>query len=217
MLFSILVNRRRHRAAMEKLRSGFSKQRAIGAIVETYRAGDYETALSAADALKEIDPSSYHFFRGWLLMQLDRFDEAERHLRNSAVMRSDGLLAAIVHSSLGQLLLERQQYERALECFQTSLRYAPERGATHRDFADAWLRRGDPQQGLKWAELAVAKERVSKMPPESRDLDLSENLATLAWAVACASRDRAKVDRLVRRPSPSRICIAWPLPRRRCM
>jgi tetratricopeptide (TPR) repeat protein len=56
---------------------------------------------------------------------------------------------------------------------------------------DAWLRRGNPAEALNWARVAVEKGRASTQ--ESR-LDLSTNLAMLAWAVASASGDRDEVD-----------------------
>jgi hypothetical protein len=74
----------------------------------------------------------------------------------------------------------------------------PGHGSTHRAIAETWLRRGnDPTEALKWARLAVEEDSALMSIPEDRHIDLGEDLATLAWAVAVTSQDRAEVDRLV--------------------
>ena len=73
----------------------------------------------------------------------------------------------------------------------------PTAGPTYRYIADAWLRQDNAAEGLKWAEVAVEKGRASTAPEESRNTDLGENLATLAWAIAATSADRQKVEQMV--------------------
>ena len=68
------------------------------------------------------------------------------------------------------------------------------------------MRRGGlASDSLQWAQRAVQEDRDRSReslngPPEIREvcnINLAEDLATLAWAVAAGSRDRAEVDRLV--------------------
>jgi tetratricopeptide (TPR) repeat protein len=187
---------------MEHLRSLTKKQRAIKAVLDAYREGDYETGLHASAALQSVDEASYYFFHGSMLTQLGQFQEAERDLRKCASLPQDGPLTAIAYSSLGQLLVELERYDEAMKCFETSLRHDPQRGASDRDIASAWLRRGRAEEALKSARTAVEKERGSTLPAEAGDLNLREALATLAWAVACTSRDRGEVDQLAAEAAP---------------
>ena len=108
-------------------------------------------------------------------------------------------LTALNRAVLGELYLERGRYGEAIRCFEASLSDWPGRGSCHRAIAEAWLRKGDdPAEALKWAQLAVEEDRVAKdYTQEVRDTNLGEDLGTLAWAVAVASRDAAEVDRLV--------------------
>jgi tetratricopeptide (TPR) repeat protein len=202
MLFSVLSLGRRHRKSMEHLRSLMGKQRGIAAVLDAYRLGDYETGLRASAALQSADEASYYFFHGSMLTQLGRFQEAERDLRKCASLPQDGPLTAIAYSSLGQLLVESERYDEAMKCFETSLRHDPQRGASDRDIACAWLRRGKAAEALKSARAAVEKERGSTLPAEAGDLNLREALATLAWAVASTSHDRGEVDHLAAEAAP---------------
>jgi tetratricopeptide (TPR) repeat protein len=191
---------------MNQLRTATLRPNAINAIVDAYRKGDYAGALQAAEALKSNPEHAalYFFFSGAMLMHLGRLEEAEPYLRRNLTAASDTKLTAVAYSSLGQLLLEMQRYDEAFECFQTSLGYWPDRGSCHRDIAEAWLRRGDnTSYAVEWALRGVQLERSrDDLPdsPEGRELcniDLAEDLATAAWAIAADSRDRSQVDRLV--------------------
>jgi len=202
MLFAVRSLRRRHRKSMEHFQSTTGKQRAIEAVVDAYRKGDYETGLRASETLKAIDEASFYFFQGSMLTQLGRFQEAESNLMKCASLRREAPLAAIAYSSLGQLLVETERYDEALKCFETSLAHDPARGASDRDIASLWLRRGKAEEALKWARLAVEKERASTLMKESDELNLREALATLAWAIAATSRDREEVDHLAAEATP---------------
>src|SRR5579863_994386 len=152
--FSALFGLRRYRKSMETIRTSGDKVRTIDAILAGLKRGDYEGALRSADELKSNDPA-YHYFHGSLSMQLGRFAEAEKYLRRCAAMPQSERLAAIAYTSLGHILLETGRYEEAVKCFETSLRYSPERGSTYRDLAETALRRGDPAEALKFARTAV--------------------------------------------------------------
>ncbi|HUA19302.1 MAG TPA: SDR family oxidoreductase [Bryobacteraceae bacterium] len=177
--------------------------RSLKGMLDAYRAGDYETALRFIDSMQGnrlIRGSAT--LRGGMLLNLGRIDEAEQCLREGIALKLDSKRMALAYSSLGQLLLERKRYNEAMQCFQTSLKHWPERGSTHRDIAEACLRRGaNTAEAVKWARLAVTEDRATKaaspQAKESADINLGEDLATLAWAVAADSRDRDEVDRLV--------------------
>jgi tetratricopeptide (TPR) repeat protein len=208
LLFKVLFLGRKHRKSMEQLRSSMGKQNAIGAMLEAYRVGDYETALQATAPLKEIDEACYSFFHGSMLNQIGRTQEAEKELRKCAALRQEEQLAAFAYSTHGQVLVELQRYEEGLKCFETSLGHDPSRGGADRDIAHMWLIRGKPDQALPWAKSALEKERASTMAAgsaaekESCELNTREALATLAWAVASTDRDREEVDRLAAEAIP---------------
>jgi tetratricopeptide (TPR) repeat protein len=179
-------------------------------VLTAYREGDFEAALKATEGLRK-EAEQYCFLRGGLLMELGNLDEAEKLLQQSvtlseqretairsgnteeiAALEKHTKLCAFRWALLGELDLERGRYNKAMQCFETSLRKWPGYGSFHRAIAETWLRRGDdPTEALKWATLAVKETRAAKAS------SLGEDLATLAWAVAVASQDRAKVDRLV--------------------
>jgi tetratricopeptide (TPR) repeat protein len=201
MLFSVLTLGRRHKKSMEKLRGYSAREKAMNAMLDAYRLGDYEGALNAAEGLK-VDPASYSFYRGSFLMYLGRFDEAEKLLRNRVKLTTDPKLSAISYCTLGEVQLQRQRYDEALDFFSTALKHWPDRASGHRYVAEAWLRKGSASEALKWAKQAVEMERGVPRPEgekaqENYDYNLGEELATLAWAVAESSKDRAEVDRLV--------------------
>lgn len=200
MLIMGLVYAFRHRKATAKLRSLTEQQNTIHSVLDAFRRGDYETALQAAEGLRTEGSwtPEYCFFRGSMLTHLGQFDEAEKWLRENVAREKDNKRSALNYSTLGQLLVHQQRYDQAMDCFATSLRLWPNRGSTHRDIAEAWLRRGNrPSEALQSARLAVDKDRaVEGVSREVRDVNLGEDLATLAWAVAVASRERAEVDRL---------------------
>jgi tetratricopeptide (TPR) repeat protein len=192
---------------------------AMDDVLAAYRRGDYQLALQSSEGLKRARKNTrqYCFYRGSMLLQLGNLDEAERWLRQSLVLSTKDEMSAsskthreaarkhtaLASSTLGQLLLEKSHYDDAMRCFESSLKNSPGRGLAQRDLAEAWLRRGNrPAEALKWARLAVEQDRNAPLKSEEADnINLSEDLATLAWAVAAASPEpdsaRAEVDRLI--------------------
>ena len=180
------------------------------AVLTAYREGNFVAALKITERLRK-EAEQYCFLRGGLLMQLGNLDEAEKLLQQSvtlseqretairnenpeeiAALEKQTKLCAFRWASLGELHLERGRYNKAMQCFETSLCKWPGYGSFHRAIAETWLHRGDdPGEALKWATLAVKETRAAKAS------SLGEDLATLAWALAVASQDRAKVDQLV--------------------
>jgi tetratricopeptide (TPR) repeat protein len=208
LLFKVLFLGRKHRKSMEQLRSSIGKQKAVAAVLDAYRVGDYETALRATEPLKEIDGACYYFFHGSMLHQSGRAQEAEKELRKCTALRQGEQLASIAYSSHGQVLVELERYEEALKCFETSRRYDPKRGGADRDIAHTWLIRGKPEQALQWAKSALEKERAATLrldlaaDREALELNTREALATLAWALASTDKDREEVDRLAEEAIP---------------
>ncbi len=211
MLVKVLFGYRSHRRSMEKIRDATAHMGVIEEIMGSYRKGDYESALKATEQLQQRPEftASYFFFSGTMLMNLGRLDEAEQFLRRNVTSAPDNKRKALGYSSLGQVLLEMNRIDEAVQCFETSLKYWPQRGSAHRDIAEAWLRRGSQSgRAVEFAQLAVKEDRERENPTGYKDgqevcnLNLGEDLATLAWAVAVDSHDRAEVDQLVSEAVP---------------
>lgn len=194
--------------------SGFSPEwtaailETLRSVMEAYGRGDYETALRAADGFAALrNQTSYCFYRGSMLMHLGRLQEAEPFQRCAVALQRDRRRTALAYSVLGQNLEEQRRYDEAMQCFGRALRRSPGKGSVHRHMAELHLVRGGaPGEALDLATLAVKEERALSSPrPEMQrvhKLNLGEALATLAWAAAAASGDRAEVDSLVAEAVP---------------
>jgi len=176
--------------------------------MQAYRRGDYETALRATEGLRAADQeTSYCFFRGSMLMHLGRLDEAEPLQRRAVLRQSDPRRSALAYSQLGQNLQEQGRYDDAMDCFEAALRRCPGKGSVYRHLAELQLHRGDcPTEALKWANMATGAERASEAETpgmeEVNRLNLGLALSALAWAVAVARQDRARVDQLMNEAIP---------------
>jgi tetratricopeptide (TPR) repeat protein len=185
MLLEFFFAYRRAKKSLEACQ----RVRTLDPMTQAYLRGNYEQAKALA-----TDP----FLQAEILLQLGRASEAEAILRRMAETEKQAKLRTLVTSQLGELLMRRQQYDEAMECFQLALRMWPERGSTYRAIAEWHLRRGDNSaEALRWAHLAVEKEKAGPgLSEDSKELCLAEDLSTLAWAVAVHSHDAAEVDRL---------------------
>ena len=177
-----------YRKNMKAIRTG--KGVSQDAMMKAYMKGDYQTAFFRA-----IDP----FFKGCMLMQLGQFGAAQALLHAVAQGATDPRAGAMVNNVLGQVFLEEQHYDRALECFRTAQALWQERGGADRGIAELWLRHdGDSAEALRSARRGLEKERANKgFSVDSKNTSLCEQIGTLAWAVAVESHDAAEVDRLV--------------------
>jgi tetratricopeptide (TPR) repeat protein len=167
-----------------------------------YIRGDYEQAKSLAQ-----DP----FVQADLDRQLGHFAEAEQRLRTLSQAQENPKLGALIQDTLGEVLVEQGRHEEAMHCFQAALRLWPERGSTYRSVAEASLRRGgDSAEALRWARLAVEKEKAGPgVSVDVKAMNLGLDLATLAWAVAVHTHDMTEVDRLaeeVAQPAITPVC-----------
>jgi tetratricopeptide (TPR) repeat protein len=105
---------------------------------------------------------------------------------------------AIGLTTLGHLLLQARRYDEAQECFEKSLGHFPERSSGYRSMAELCLLRGyNPAEALRWAELAIRHAQADwQISPELRNMNLGEDMATLAWATAADSHSASEVSRL---------------------
>jgi tetratricopeptide (TPR) repeat protein len=96
---------------------------------------------------------------------------------------------------LGSVYLGQCRYEEALEAFNASLRDCPDRRSVPRDIAEVWLRQNNAEEALNWAVQAVDTDRAAGVASgEIHEMNLAEDLATLAWALASARKDRSQVE-----------------------
>lgn len=178
-------------------------QTANNSVMGPYRRGDYEQALQATEAwrLNGEVTSPYCYFRGSNLAHLGRLDEAEVWLRRSIEMRKsekESRHVAISLTTLGHLMLRSGRYDEARECFEESIRLFPGRGSGYRSMAELLLLRGNAEDALRWANTGIKHEKADRtLSPELRGTNLAEQMATLAWATAAATQNRAEVSRLV--------------------
>ncbi len=175
-----------------------TRVRQIEAFLAPYRRGDYRTALQMTEVFRSVGKiREYHFFRGGTLARLGDLEGAQRELEQArttvwrVTVRDDPCrtrfdLCKEGTISGGENVLRREP------------RREPNRGSTHRQMAEACLLKGDrSSDAVRWAKLAVDEDRAAKQVPIIYDMNLSEDLATLAWAVAVDSADRSRVQGLV--------------------
>lgn len=107
-------------------------------------------------------------------------------------------MAALGNCILGEVYLAQHRHDQAYTCFTTALQQWPGRPSTHRNIAEVWLRRDNPGEALRWARLAVEKERADPgVTPETKAGNLAMDLGVLALATAAASGNRDGVDKAV--------------------
>jgi tetratricopeptide (TPR) repeat protein len=179
--------------------------RLVKAVLDRYTVGDFEGALAATERLKTRWPELYLFFRGGVLSQLCRFDEAERCLRDYLVLlrQSDAVGSRtpehkrrfLAQEMLGEVLLSQGRYDEAMKAFEASLREAAGHGPIHRSIAELWLKRGNAGEALSSAKTAVNLDRAAKGQVQRiLNMNLAEDLATLAWAAAAAHKDCSQIQ-----------------------
>jgi tetratricopeptide (TPR) repeat protein len=190
----------------------------IQAVLDPYRKGDFEEALQATEHLRDTGKDqSYLYYRGAILRQLGRLEEAEKCLSECAQLsqQNEGAygrsirggiaeiekrisISANTQQMLGAVYLSRHRYADAITAFEASLRDCPDHGSALRDIAEVWLRRGKATEALKWAALAVDADRATRLlSRDVNEMNLADDLATLAWAAAAALKDGLQVERLV--------------------
>lgn len=203
-LFAALYfwSRKGHRA----IRRAMQKMGGINAVIESYRQGDYETALQETEGLKSgfSKSAEYCYFRGSMLFHLGRFEEAESSLREGLPMEENPSQKALVYNTLASLFLQQGRYPEAIAFFENAGRAWPARGANQRGVAEVWLRqKRELQLGLDHARRAVEIDRrATGLTKEAIDSRLGEDLAVLAWAVAENSGSLSEVESLLTEALP---------------
>jgi tetratricopeptide (TPR) repeat protein len=166
-----------------------------GQMFNTYRAGDYQATLQLCNQALSAR-MDVAVFRGEVLVQLNQMDEAVRTLTAAVSASKTPKAAALANCALGQAYLLQHSLDKALDCFKTSYRQWPERGATHRSLAEIWLRRENQAEALKWARTAVERDRAERAgTPQTKAANLAADLAVLALTIAANSRDVGEVER----------------------
>jgi tetratricopeptide (TPR) repeat protein len=164
-------------------------------VLNSYRVGDYSNALALCNLARSAG-MDMGVFKGELLLQLGQMDEAVETLTAAVAAEKDPKPAALANCVLGQVYLFQQRLDKAQDCFTAALNLWPERAATHRSVAEVWLRRESPSEALRWARLAVEKERADPgVTPETKAANLATDLAVLALATAAASGDASDVEK----------------------
>lgn len=190
LLWKLIQTYFHYRKGVEAIRTGKGASHSQDVMMKAYLKGDYQTAFFRA-----VDP----FFKGMMMMQMGQLGPAEQILQQVAASSKEPRLGAIANSVLGQVLVEEKQYDRAMECLRTAQILWEVRGFAERRMAELWLRRGgNSAEALRLARRGLEKERSFEgLSPDSRNMNLRETTATLAWAVAVESHDAAEVDRLL--------------------
>jgi tetratricopeptide (TPR) repeat protein len=178
--------------ALLVVRRIFIRLRTLKAQLAAYRRGDYEGQLKAIEAFRvgKSEPGHYLGFRGSACYQLGRLQEAEQALRRSLAMETNAQLRTVCRDELGRVLMEQGRCDEAEDCFRQCIVEWPKRGGSHRSIAELLLRSGQEKEAaLTAARQAEADDRaasvgVSKLGKEEHNVNLSESLAVLAWALA---------------------------------
>lgn len=196
-------------ALLQRARLVRLHRRAIKALHEAYRRGDYEGQLQAAETFKISEPPACLYFRAQALFELGQMEEAKACLTQCSQMEYDWHKMALYEDALGQALMEEQRYDEATDCFERGIPDWPERGGCHRGIAATLLRQGGRAiEAFGWARVAVNLDEVHSKGTvrvhdlhlgEARVWDLGKSLAILAWAEALSSGNATEVEHLLAR------------------
>jgi len=174
-----------------------SMAQARQAMMSAYRSGDYVTALDKTEGLRSGTEKTapYYFFRGALLRQLGRLQEAEDALRESLFLERHSQQRALALNTLASVLLERQRFAESIAFYELASRAWPDRGASLRGIAEVLLHEGrDFAKALEMARRAVEIDRRAEgLPKDLLNQRLGEDIAVLAWASATNGVDSEQV------------------------
>lgn len=189
----LLLGSRKNDVATRKARR---RIRSVRTVMSAYRAGDYAAGLRAADELMDGATEEYLAFRGYMLHQLGRLNEAEASFRESLPLRTDPRLRALSLNSLASVLMDQGRYTEAITFYENAGQVWPDRGASLRGIAEVWLSQGrEPHEALECARQAVGIDRqATGMPKEVLAHRLGEDLAVLGWALAVNGRDPCEAE-----------------------
>jgi len=182
----------------------------LDSIIGAYREGEYEAALRHVEGLREVEflRAPYYFFRGSLLHQLGKLEEAEASLRQGLPLEKDAKQRALVCNTIGSVLLDQQRFREALSFKELAVQICPERGSNLRGVAEVWLFQGlETAKALSYAKQAVDIDRNERSASRDvSDMRLGEDLVVLAWAMALDSGYALTPEPLLSEALP--MCIA---------
>ena len=165
-------------------------------ILNLFRVGDYGNTLAMCN-LGRSAGQDLDVLRAHILMQLGDCDQAVGILTKAVDQEKHPQLAALANCTLGEVYLFQDRIDAAFDAFNTAQKLWPKRGATYRNLAEVWFRRGNREQTLRCARLAVEMENAEPgVTPETKASNLAVALAVLACAVASSSGDVSEVCRL---------------------
>lgn len=121
-------------------------------------AAEARTVLERAEAHARLLPEDAHaqLALGLALLELERFSEAESHLRRAAQLAPDSTHAL---NALGWMLNRQERFTESVEPLREAIRLQPDYGNAHHNLGWAWIQLGR----LEDAEAAYA-EAVRHLP-----------------------------------------------------
>jgi len=196
LVILLLLGRRRR--DNDPIRKAKQMMEGVRAVMSAYRAGNYATGLKASEKLMDgtTRPPEYFMFRGYMLHQLGRLEDAESSFRQALPLRSEPRQRALSLNSLASVLMDQERFTEAITFYENASQVWPDRGASLRGIAEVWLRQGrEPTEALEQARHAVEIDRhATGMSKEVLADRLGEDLAVLAWALAANTRGPDEVE-----------------------
>jgi tetratricopeptide (TPR) repeat protein len=169
---------------------------------ESVQRGDYNKSLRQIDNWRRLWPKYlYNFYRGLVLKEAGRYQEAESQLIESlkAGLNSNAVFLETVLNQLGYMMLSQQRYDQALQYFEAAVQIRPESSNTYASLADTYLYQGiQPERAMELIEHGVA--RLNKRYPLQGAIG-----GTRAWALALLGREteaRASLEQALRQKPP---------------
>jgi tetratricopeptide (TPR) repeat protein len=121
-----------------------------------------EEALN--ESLTVEDSTEAHISLAEMFIEDDRLDEAEEHLLQAKAMTTDSSDEAHIEMHLGEIAMEREQYEAALHHYQRVAELEP-------DYPDSWVDLAKAYERLNNLEEAEANYRHAiELEPDDEDL-----------------------------------------------
>ena len=102
-----------------------------------------------------------HYYAGAIALELQRFAEADEHLRKA--IKEDPNFAA-AREQLALLLLNAQLVDEAIVQLQAAVKTEPEFTKAQYNLAVAYFMKGDPANAIKHAEIA---QRLDPQDPQT--------------------------------------------------
>ena len=156
-------------------------------MLNLFRVGDYQNTLAMCNLGASVG-QDLDVFRAHVLTQLGDIDQAVGILTKAVAHEKHPQLAALANCTLGEAYLFQHRIDAAFDAFNTARKLWPERGATYCSLAEVWFRRGNREETLRCARLAVEMENAEPgVTPETKASNLAVALAVLACAVASTS------------------------------